>query len=247
MENVQVVILAAGKGKRMNQPDLPKVLVPFAGKPMIRHVVEAVAASGVCARPVIVVGQKAEMVEQELGAEYAYAHQAEQLGTGHAVATAQSVVPVSTKTVLVLYGDHPMIQGTTIRQLVEAHEQSGSVVTMATFTVPDFNEWRAGFYDFGRVLRDANGAITGSVEKKDATPEQLAITELNPCYFCFSAPWLWEHLAKLKNANAQQEYYLTDVVAMAVAEGKVIGSVTIEPKEALGVNTVEQLDLLHQL
>ena len=241
-----IIILAAGLGKRM-QTELPKVLNELHGKPLVLHVLEAVAASGVCESPVIVVGKKREMVIQAVGPDYRYAVQEEQLGTGHAVASAREALGGSTKPVIVLYGDMPYISAETIRTIAAKHAESGAKLTMATVTVPDFEGWRAGFHDFSRVLRKEDGTIASTVEKKDATPEQLLVTEVNPCYFSFDSEWLWKHLSEIKNANAQGEYYLTDLVKMAVAEGLPIASVSIDAKEALGVNTKEHLDLLHTI
>lgn len=246
MQKAEIVILAGGLGKRM-QTELPKVLNELHGKPLVCHVLDAVSGAGVCEQPVIVVGKKRELVVQALGEGFRYAVQDEQLGTGHAVSCAKELLALSNLPVLVLYGDMPYISAETIRTLVERHAASSAKLTMATVVTPDFDVWRAGFYDFGRIVRDAEGKIVRSVEKKDATPEELTITEVNPCYFCFDSAWLWTHLSQLGNTNAQGEYYLTDLVKMAVAEGVPIASVSIDPKEALGVNTREHLDLLHTL
>jgi bifunctional N-acetylglucosamine-1-phosphate-uridyltransferase/glucosamine-1-phosphate-acetyltransferase GlmU-like protein len=117
---------------------------------------------------------------------------------------------------------------------------------MATVKVDDFSDWRQGFSDFARVLRDSTSQVCGIVEKRDATAEQLQINELNPAYFCFKADWLWQNLAKLKNDNSQREYYLTDLVAMAGEQNRSIAAIEIDAREALGVNTPEQLALLEK-
>lgn len=240
-----IVILAAGHGKRM-QSDIPKVLTPLRGKALLRHVLDTVEAAGV-GTPIIVVGQKREQVMDAMGPAYRYAFQEEQLGTGHAVLSAHSHAGDGSGQVLVLYGDMPYMRPQTIQALVEARKASGSALAMATVSVPDFDDWRAGFRDFSRVLRNADGSIRRTVEKKDATEEELETKEVNPCYFCFDAAWLWPRLKQLKNENAQGEYYLTDLIHMAVQEGVKIASVSIDPKEALGVNTREHLDLLEKL
>ena len=246
MEKTEIVILAAGYGKRM-QSELPKVLNELRGKPLLRHVLDSVTASRVCEKPVIVVGQKRELVIQTIGLDYRYAVQEEQLGTGHAVLSAEKALEGSKLPVIVLYGDMPYVSSQTIANLARAQHDTGAKLVMATVQVPDFHEWRAGFYDFGRVVRDAQGKILRTVEKKDANEDEMAITEVNPCYFCFEPEWLWSHLKMLKNTNNQAEYYLTDLVGMAVQEGVQIASVSIDPKEALGVNTREHLDLLEKL
>lgn len=240
----QIIVLAAGKGKRM-QTDLPKVLVQLKGKPLVKHLLESIERSGVCAKPVLVVGQKREMVMSELGDNYHYAIQEEQLGTGHAVNCA-SGHSTEADQILVLYGDHPHVSADTIKNIVDDHAANQSIVTIATVEVPDFHEWRAGFFDFGRIVRDENDKIIKIVEKKDATENELAIKEVNPAYFCFNAKWLWEQLPTLKNQNAQGEYYLTDLIGLAQQQSHEINSIKIEPHEALGVNTPEQLALLEQ-
>ena len=149
--------------------------------------------------------------------------------------------------VLVLYGDMPYVSPQTIRALVEEQKKSAGAFSMASVTVPDFMEWRSGFYDYGRVVRDDAGKILKTVEKKDASETELTVTELNPCYYCFDATWLWNHLHSLENKNAQKEYYLTDLVQIAVSEKQTIPLVSIEPKEALGVSTQEHLAFLHTL
>ena len=241
-----IIILAAGHGKRM-QSETPKVLSLLHGKPLIRHLLDSVESSGVSAQPVIVVGQKRELVMAAMGPAYRYAPQEEQLGTGHAVLSAEGHMDPGADSVIVLYGDMPYVSADTIKALAATREATGATLVMATVRVPDFDGWRAGFHDFSRVLRNADGTISRTVEKKDATEEDLFVTEVNPCYFCFDAAWLWPRLKELKNANAQKEYYLTDLVGMAVREGVRIESVSIDPKEALGVNTREHLELLETL
>jgi bifunctional UDP-N-acetylglucosamine pyrophosphorylase / glucosamine-1-phosphate N-acetyltransferase len=243
--NVAVVVLAAGHGKRMGVP-LPKVLVPYRNEPLIMHLLRAIQEAQVCERPVIVVGQGADQVKQVLGNDYTYVLQTEQLGTGHAVAAARAELEGKVDHVVVLYGDQPLIQPSTIRSLVAAHMREQPVLTMATVTVEDFEDWRVGFNDFGRIVRDESGKLCRIVERKDAIPEELAITEVNPSYFCFQADWLWQNLQALKNDNSQGEYYLTDLAALACTTGAPITTVPVEPREAMGVNTKEQLQLIEE-
>ena len=244
---VQIVVLAAGHGKRMNNNELPKVLIPFHGKPIVKHLLAAIDQSGVCSKPIIVIGQKAEMVQAALGPSYTYVVQSEQRGTGHAVACTRSAIEGRAEHVMVLYGDHPLVSADTIRTIAARHVGSGSVLTMATVHLADFNDWRAGFTDFGRVIRDGQGRVSSIVERRDATAEQLNILEVNPSYFRFQAAWLWSRIDQLTDQNAQHEYYLTDLAGIACREGQVIVTVDIAPKEALGVNTAEQLELIEHL
>jgi bifunctional UDP-N-acetylglucosamine pyrophosphorylase/glucosamine-1-phosphate N-acetyltransferase len=245
MQNTQIIILAAGHGKRM-QSETPKALTLLHGKPFIKHLLDSVKESGVCFNPIIVIGQKGDMVRDVLGDGYIYAIQKDQLGTGHAVMSAENEAK-GADIVLVLYADHPLITASTIKNLITSHVKSNSILTMATATVADFNDWREAFLNFGRFIRDENNNILKIVEVKDATEEEKKIKEVNPAYMCFDANWMWNHLHLLKNNNNQNEYYLTDLVGMAFDEHEKIESISIDPKEALGVNTKEQLEQIHKI
>lgn len=240
MDKTQIIVLAAGQGKRMGA-SVPKVLVPFHDKPMIDYVVDACIHSGINTKPTLVVGYQEELIKEHLGDKVNYITQKEQLGTGHAVKITQDQIGDDIENILVLYGDQPSITGAMIYNLAKTHIDNEKVLTMATVNVPDFNDWYSVFYSsFSRIVRDENGVLLRSVEFKDASEEQKNIKELNPCYFCFKKEWLFEKLNEIKNENAQGEYYLTDIVKYAAEEGG-IASVSISPEEALGVNTIEQL------
>lgn len=239
----RVIILAAGKGTRMKNNDIPKALTPFHGKPMIMHVLDAVEHANIDPRPVVVIGFQAQKMRDALGNKVEYVEQTEQRGTGDAVRCAKDVLTASADVIVVLYGDQPLVHASTLKKLRFLHEREGRVVTMMTTTVQDFEDWRRPFYDFGRILRNAGDEVVGIVEKKDATPAQLSIRELNPAIFCFDAAWLWEHLPKIQNKNSQGEYYLTDLIHMAIQEGFRIASMNIDPLESIGVNTPEHLAL----
>ena len=243
---VQIVVLAAGIGKRMGI-DVPKVLIPLKSKVLINYLLEAIKKSGVDQNPVIVVGQKAEEVKKELGPKYNYVFQEQQLGTGHAVMATREILENKAANILVLYGDMPLVTAETIRRLAQTQQEKKSAITMTIVKVPDFNDWRAIFYDYGRIIRDEKGNLIKNVEKRDATSEQLAITEVNPSFYCFDANWLWQNIDKIKTENVQKEYYLTDLVGLACEQGQKISMVDINPAEALGANTSEQLQLLAKL
>ncbi len=246
-KKIRIIILAGGKGERM-QSDLPKVLAEVKGKSMIEHLLEAVRKSGIDNRPVIVVGYGKEKVMAKLGKEYNYVIQNEQLGTGHAVMSAQELLENKLGHVLVLYGDHSLVSTETIKKLTSKHLESGGKITMATAKLPDFKDWRALFYkNFSRIVRDENDKIIKDVQFRDASEEEKKITEVNPCYFCFEAKWLWKKLKTLKNDNAQKQYYLTDLVKLAIQEKIKIESISISPEEALGVNSKEELEILERL
>ena len=242
----RIIILAAGKGTRMGN-GIPKVLTPFRGKPLIEHLLLTVKDSGVDPRPIIVVGHGADTVMKTLGDEYEYVHQKEQFGTGHAVRCAKSLLQGKTDAVLTLYGDHPLVSAETIKRLENIHWEKGEVLTLAVTTVDDFSGWRTPLADFGRVVRDTSGNIASIVEAKDATPDELTIREVNPSFFCFSANWLWENLSKLTNQNAKCEYYLTDLVGIAMQEGHSIPSLNIKPLESIGVNSLTHLEIANGL
>lgn len=246
-KKIQILILAAGKGKRMGGGDLPKVLQPILGQPMIIWLIDSVMKSGADPEPAIVVGHGTELVKQTLGDKYIYIEQKELLGTGHAVMQARSVLEGQAENVMVIYGDHPFLSAEMIKRLAQTHLREGKVLTTVTTTVPDFNEWRAPFRDFGRIVRDAQGRLVRNVEMRDATPEELRIKELNTSMYCFRASWLWPHLARLENKNAQGEYYLPDLLKLALDEGEEVATVAIDPKECLGVNSKEQLELVEKV
>lgn len=247
LNNVGVVILAAGKGKRMQATSLqPKVLMPLAGRPMISYLLDAIEQSFLNTIPVVVIAPDLQIISRSLGSRCQYVVQEEQRGTGHAVQTAQANLR-SYKHVLVLYGDHPFVSADCIRKIISRHLQDEAALTLATVKVSDFNEWRAGFSHFGRIVRDSDGQIQRIVEHKDATDEEKQITEVNPSYFCFNAQWLWEHLPLLGCRNAQNEYYLTDLVELALKRNDKFASLALDnPHEALGINTPEQLALAEQ-
>lgn len=244
--NTAIIILAAGEGKRM-KGDEPKVMTRLKGMPLIEHVVANVEASGVNGMPVIVVSPKHTEVQEHIGTRAWYVLQSEQLGTGHAVRMAESALKGHADQVVVLYGDMPFLRGSSIRRLAESHIEKKSVVSLMTVVTPDFLDWRAAFQTFGRIVRDKDGEIMRIVEWKDANEKELQLVELSTCYFCFQADWLWDHLRQLKNENEQREYYLTDLVAMAIEEGHRINSVPVDLMEAIGVNREEDLEVIGQL
>ena len=237
---IKIVILAAGKGKRM-QSDLPKVLVVIKGRSMISYVLSSVLeTSG--EKPIAIVGHKAELVQSHLGNSCLYVLQKEQLGTGHAVSCAEKNCEKADD-IIVLSGDQPFIKAQTIKNLIEKHLESGAKITFTTATPQDFLDWRKGFLSFGRILRE-NNRVAGIKEYKDATEKEKDIKEINAGCYIFNAKWLWKNLKKIKSANAQNEYYLTDLLHIASKEGEKIETVRIEPQEALGANTKDELEIL---
>ncbi len=239
-EKIKIVILAGGKGKRM-QSELPKVLMPLKNKPMISHIVSEIKKIS-DEKPIAIVGHKAELVQSELGDLCFYALQEEQLGTGHAVSCAKGDC-ADAEQIVVLSGDQPFISAKTIVNLIEKQLDSKSKITFATTEVPDFFDWRKAFLALGRILRK-DGEVVGIKEYKDATEEEKEIKEINVGCYCFEAKWLWENLEKINNDNNQKEYYLTDLLKIAKSEEEKIETIKIDNHEALGANSKEELEIL---
>jgi len=241
----KIVILAAGKGTRMGS-ELPKALVPLKGRPMIIHLIESVVSAGVDDLPVVVVSpDNKEIISQTL-LDYNcdYAIQEQQLGSGHAVACARNYIPVDTDNVVVLYCDHPFVTAESIGKF-------GALTTEAVTIMPtelgDYNDWHQNFFHWGRIVRDKNNEVEKIVEFKDALPEEIKITEVNPGFMCFNNQWLWNNIDALSNDNEPKEYYLTALVEMAFKQGYKVGTINIEPREAMGINSREELAIAEDL
>lgn len=226
--NAIAVVLAAGKGTRMKSA-LPKVLHPLLGRPMLAYAIEA-AEQATGRPPVVVVGHQAAAVREAFaGAGVTFVTQDPPLGTGDAVRQSQQAAGEA-RWVLVTNGDMPLLRGETLRKLLVAQQNHPGPITMLAVIAEDPR-------GFGRVVRDEQGFVRAIVEEADATPDQKAIRELNVGAYCFDAAWLWEHLPRLP-LSPKGEYYLTDLIALAVAEGLPVQALTLEdPTEAIGVNT----------
>ena len=240
----RITILAAGKGTRMNS-ELPKVLVPLKGRPMIKYLMDSVVSSQVDSRPLIVVSpDNREIIGQTL-AEYdlEYVIQDKQLGTGHAVHCTQEYLGEADN-VVVLYGDHPFLKSESIRKFASLKQ---TALTIMPTILPDFAGWHQNFYHWGRIIRGANGQVEKIVEFKDATDEEKMVTEVNPGFMCFNRDWLSENINNLKDDNNQKEYYLTDLVKIAFESGQPVGTIAIEPAEAMGINSLAELEIATSL
>jgi UDP-N-acetylglucosamine diphosphorylase/glucosamine-1-phosphate N-acetyltransferase len=233
------VVLAAGQGKRMNS-DLPKVLHAIAGRPMVLHVIDRVKELDP-GRIVVVTGYQAETVEEacrDAGVEFARQH--EQLGTGHAVMQAEPLLGDWPGTVVVLNGDVPGLRAGTMRAFIQHHRAAGAAATVLTAEVDD----PAGY---GRIVRDGEDALSKIVEHRDATPAERAIREINSGLFCFEAPELFPALGRLNRGNAQNEYYLTDVIGLLRSEGRRVSAWRVnDPREVAGVNNPDELDAVRR-
>lgn len=240
--SIAAVVLAAGKGERMHS-ELPKVMHKACNRPLVHWVVDAVHSSEILAEPVVVVvGFGRELVESSWDEKpewIRFAVQEQQLGTGHAVDMARPLfADDSTRTstdVFVLCGDGPLIRSSTLEELRRRHEDADAAATLATGTLenPD---------GYGRIQRHGDGSFDRIVEQKDATPEQLAIKEVNPSYYIFRADELFDRLSRLRNDNANSEYYITDIFEMMKADGLRVEVVdAVPPEDVLSINNPEQL------
>ncbi|MCC7354057.1 MAG: bifunctional UDP-N-acetylglucosamine diphosphorylase/glucosamine-1-phosphate N-acetyltransferase GlmU [Anaerolineae bacterium] len=224
-----IIILAAGQGTRMKSR-VPKVLHPLGGQPLIRHSTGLARALVPQRPPVVVVGHGADGVRAELGDEVEYVEQAQQLGTGHAVLQARPALEGRAAQLVIFYADMPLLTRETVQRLMALHQEKGGPLTLLTVIADEAR-------GFGRIVRDEAGRILGIVEEAQATPAQLAINELNPGVYVCDAAWLWPRLASLP-LSPKGEYYLTDIVGLAVAEGVGVETCTTDdPGECLGINT----------
>ncbi|MBX3047242.1 MAG: bifunctional UDP-N-acetylglucosamine diphosphorylase/glucosamine-1-phosphate N-acetyltransferase GlmU [Anaerolineales bacterium] len=228
----RVVILAAGKGTRMRSR-LPKILHPLGGRPMVQYALEA-ARQASPLPPVLVIGHQAADIRTAVGDQADYVEQAEQKGTGHAVMQVQSLLEGKAEQVIVSNADLPLLTGETLTALAEVHAKSKAAITLLTLKQKNAR-------GFGRIKR-LKGKPVAIIEEAEATPKQLLIDELNVGAYCFNAKWLWAALQKLKPSPNKGEYYLTDLLAIAVKQNKKIHSLELQdPTEAIGINTREHL------
>ena len=242
-----VVILAAGRGTRMRS-ERAKVLHTVAGKPLVAFVLDAaLALEPACVA--VVVGHDAAEAERVCAAHVArratgvavrYPLQREQRGTGDAVRAALPALAGLTGEVLILYGDVPGLTPGTLADLVARHRKRGATLSLLTTTVADPT-------GYGRITRRPDGRLAGIVEQRDLAPGEEAIREVNPGIYCVAARWLPGALARLGADNAQGEYYLTDLVGMAVADGEPVESIAVaDPREVAGINSREEMATMEQ-
>ena len=239
----QIVILAAGKGTRLGG-NAPKVLVMLKNKPLILYLMHELHYRQLI-KPVVVVGFGADKVKGVLGNDAVYAYQEDQKGTAHAVMAAKK--QIRAENILVLYGDMPFIKADSLRELMRLHHKKDAAVSMFTTRVPNFEGINKTLEHYGRVVRNFENNIIKIIEYKDASPKDRTIKELNPGIYMFKTKWLWENIKLIKNKNAQHEYYLTDIIEIAISQGLVINSLEISPKEVVGINSAEDLELAEKI
>ncbi|MBR6404023.1 MAG: NTP transferase domain-containing protein [Eubacterium sp.] len=232
MDKFKAVILAAGKGTRM-ESDLPKVLHKVCGETMVHHTIQAAKDAG-ATEVIVIVGYEGQLVKREILDIVEFAEQHEQLGTGHAVMCARDKIGTEGD-VIVLCGDTPLISSETIKRLHDVHKKESNGVTVLSAKVDDPT-------GYGRIIRDDKGAFTKIVEQKDCTEEELEVNEINSGMYVFNSEALNFSLDKLTNNNAQGEYYLTDTIAIIKSTGLKVDAMPIDDiNEILGVNTKAQL------
>lgn len=227
------IILAAGQGTRMKS-EKPKVLHPVCGRPMLDHVLEALAPLKL-ARTIVVTGHKADEVEAHVGKRGECVLQRERLGTGHAVKVAAAALKGFEGDVMILVGDAPLFRPATLEQLAARRRELGAACVVLTTEMPDPT-------GYGRIVRNRDGSVNKIVEQKDANIYEEQITEINTGTYCFEASELFRALSQLKDNNAQQEYYLTDTVQILREKGQAVEALVCEDnREVIGVNSRKDL------
>ncbi|MBX3322106.1 MAG: NTP transferase domain-containing protein [Phycisphaeraceae bacterium] len=246
MHHPSAIILAAGKGTRMNS-DLPKVCHPIGGRPMVCAVIDACLDAG-CQRIVLVVGYRHQDVRDAVasyGQRIEFALQTQQLGTGHAVQSAAELFTIERRTpgheVLVLCGDGPLIRASTLQQVLARHRLKHAAATLATSVIDDPD-------GYGRIVRNPDGSFDAIVEQKNCTPEQRLIREVNPSYYCFDCARLFETLTRVERDTISGEYYLTPVPTLLKRAGHIVEVIdAVPPEDVLSINTPEQLALVDRV
>lgn len=232
MEPVHAVVLAAGKGKRMHS-DLPKVLHPVCGQPLMLYVLDALHHAGIPSS-IVVVGHDADRVREVVGSQARYVEQADPRGTGHAVMVALPLLPDDGHPVLVVYGDTPLLTAETIRALAALHRTSGSAATLLSAEVPDPT-------GYGRVIRDGDGRVRKIVEEADCSAEERQVREINAGTYVFRQQALREAVRALTPDNAQGEYYITDTIGWLLGRGQQVSALVASAEETIGINSRQEL------
>lgn len=235
---LQAIVLAAGKGTRLNCKNIPKVMLPIAGIPMIDFCLDNLKKAGF-SKPVVVVGFRAEKIKEHLNDKVVYAYQTKRLGTAHAVLAAEGKIPRNVEDVLVVMGDDSAFYNpNNINDLIALHRQKSPSITMLTVH-------KAEPKGLGRVIRDETQHVMGIVEEKLATPAQKKIKEINAACYVFKTSFLWPALKKVKR-NPTGEYFLTDLIEIANREGRRVIAHKISSAQWKGINTPEQLLTAHK-
>ena len=229
------LVLAAGKGSRFAREagdPFPKVLRPVLGRPMVFCVLDALKSAGID-DITLIIGFGADEVRRQVGESVKYVLQTEQRGSGHAVACASEAFRDFRGGLVIMCGDSPLFTADTVRRVTEEHARTSAVATLTSAMLDDPS-------GYGRIVRDSNGVIRSIVEEKCATAEQKAIREVNGGAYAFDGRWLFDNIEKMA-LNEANEYNLTDMIRVALEQGKTVSAVNCDPSELLGVNTPTQL------
>ncbi|MFI5251823.1 MAG: sugar phosphate nucleotidyltransferase [Bacteroidota bacterium] len=237
-QTLAVIILAAGKGTRMKNPEMTKVMYPLAGKPMVDYVID-LTTKILADRTLLIIGWKKEAVKEHITALYPkveFVEQDEQLGTGHAVRQTETTLKDYSGDVLVLSGDVPLLSLKTMNALIGYHRTTEAYATILTADMTDPS-------GYGRIVRNADSSVMKIVEHKDASPKELKIQEINSGIYLFNKEKLFDSLRLLRPNNVQGEYYLTDVFENFWKNAWRVSAVkVVDPIEVMGINTLEQLE-----
>ena len=238
MNGTCAIVLAAGQGTRMKS-DLPKVLVPVCGRPMIDYVLDMLAEAEI-ERVIVVVGYRADLVREHLAGRcgLTFVEQRERLGTGHAVMVCREELAGQTGPVVIVTGDSPLVRKESIGALLAERDKLNAACILGTAR-------KENPFGLGRIVRDADGKFAAIVEEKDATPAQRQITEVNMSCYVFAAGDLLTALGELRADNAQKEYYITDCPGNLRRAGRVVEALPVlTPSETLSINTVDELAIV---
>ena len=242
-QSLAVIIMAAGKGTRMKNPEMAKVMYPLAGKPMVDYVID-LASKILADRTILIIGWKREDVREHVGPLYPkveFVDQLEQLGTSHAIRQAEAAMKDYTGDILVLSDDVPLLSLKTMTALIGYHRTTEASATILTAEVADPS-------GYGRIVRNSDASVMKIVEHKDASPKELRISEINSGIYLFDKQKLFDSLRLLKPNNVQGEYYLTDVFENFWKNNWRVSAVkAVDPVEVMGINTLEQLETAHWL
>lgn len=226
------IILAAGQGTRMKS-NLPKVLHPLLGKPLVQYALDT-AKSVTNQKPIVVIGHGSELVKETIGQAAQFVTQEKQLGTGHAVLQVEPLLTNFNGLVLVVSADMPLLRKETLSSLIQAQNASNGPMMLLTVKGQDSR-------GFGRIIRSVDNSVSAIVEEAEATLEELAIQEYNVGAYCFRSEWLWSALKEIQ-VSPKGEYYLTDIVGIARNQRKTVRAISVsEPSEAMGINTRQHL------
>ena len=246
---IQVLILAAGKGTRLNAKNIPKVLYPISDKPILSYCLENLQKTGF-KKPIVVIGFKGNLIEEKFGDRATYVWQKKQLGTGHAVMVAKKSLK-DYENVLILLGDMPFWKPETLQKIIDLHQKSGATLSLISVIFED-----PMFLQYGRIVRDKNNHLVKILEQKEATEKEKKIKECNPSCYVVRTDWLFKNLPKISakggsasgGKKSSGEYYLTDILELAISQKEKISILPIKDwQQAIGINTKEHLDLAEKL